>query len=158
MSITIREAVAGDGAILHGMVRELAVNHGHAEDFIARPSDYERFLADPRPVGGALIAFWADAPAGCAVWHRSFSTFRGCETLYLEDLSVLPEYRRRGAGQALLQAVARLAVVRGLPEVTWLMMSWNDGARRFYANAGASIEDGNCLCRLSGAALERLGT
>ena len=71
---------------------------------------------------------------------------------------MLPEYRRRGVARELLRAVARLALSRGVPAVTWLMMQWNDGARRLYAEAGAQIEDGNCLCRLSGAALERLGS
>ena len=140
------------------MVRELAVHHGHEPDFTARPEDYERFLADPAAINGALIAFIGAAPAGCAIWQRSYSTFKGRETLYLEDLSVLPEYRRRGVARELLRAVARLALSRGVPAVTWLMMQWNDGARRLYAEAGAQIEDGNCLCRLSGAALERLGS
>lgn len=157
MSISIRPARAGDGAILHAMVGELALNHGHEQDFTAEPEDYERFLADPHAINGALIALWRDEPAGCAVWQRSYSTFRGRETLYLEDLSVLPQFRRRGLGRELLKAVARLALSRNLDCVSWLMMSWNGDARRFYAAAGAGIEDGNCLCRLSGAALERLG-
>ena len=75
------------------MALELATNHGHGQDFTAVPEDFERFLADPSPVGGAFIAFWAGEPAGSAIWHRSFSTFRGRETLYLEDLSVLPGHR-----------------------------------------------------------------
>jgi len=140
------------------MVRELAHNHGHEQDFTARPEDYERFLADPQAINGALIALWQGEPAGCAIWHRSYSTFRGRETLYLEDLSVLPLFRRRGLGLELLKAVARLALSRNLAAVSWLMMSWNGEARRLYAAAGAEIEDGNCLCRLSGAALERLGS
>ena len=158
MSITVRTAAAGDGAILHAMVRELAISHGHEHDFTALPSDYERFLCDPAAVNGALIAFWEGEPAGCAIWQRSYSTFRGRETLYLEDLSVLSSFRRRGIGGQLLKAVARLARERNLPAITWLMMGWNDGARRLYAAAGAEIEDGNCLCRLSGEALERLGS
>ena len=158
MSVTVRPARAGDGAILHAIVRELAVHHGHAADFTARPEDYDRFLADPAAINGALIALVDGQPAGCAIWQRSYSTFKGRETLYLEDLSVLPEYRRRGVARELLKAVARLALSRGVPAITWLMMQWNDGARRLYAEAGAEIEDGNCLCRLSGAALERLGS
>ena len=158
MKIAVREAQAGDGAILHAMVRELAVSHGHEADFLARPEDYERFLSDPHAVNGALIASWEEVPAGCAIWQRSYSTFRGRETLYLEDLSVLPSFRRRGIGQALLKAVARLALSRNLPAVSWLMMSWNEDARRLYEAAGAEIEEGNCMCRLSGAALERLGS
>lgn len=158
MSISIRQARAGDGAILHAMVRELAVHHGHAADFTAAPEDYERFLSDPNAINGALIAFLGDDPAGCAIWQRSYSTFRGRETLYLEDVSVLPQFRRRGVARELLKAVARLALSRNLPAVTWLMMQWNDEARRLYAAVGAEIEDGNCLCRLSGTALERLGS
>lgn len=158
MSISVRPAAPGDGAILHAMVRELAVSHGHAQDFTATADDYERFLADPHAINGALIGCWQGQAAGCAIWQRSYSTFRGRETLYLEDLSVLPQFRGRGLGRELLRAVARLALSRNVPAVTWLLMSWNGEARRLYSAAGAEIEDGNCLCRLSGAALERLGS
>ena len=158
MSIAIRQAIAGDAAVLHAMVRELAINHGHEEDFTAVPQDYERFLSDADAINGAFIGFWNGQPAGCAIWQRSYSTFRGRETLYLEDLSVLPAFRGRGIGTALLREIARFAVSRKLAAVTWLMMSWNENARRVYTSAGAEIEDGNCLCRLSGAALERLAS
>ena len=158
MSTTLRPAKPGDGAILQTMVRELATHHGHGEEFRASPEDFERFLSDPQPVGGAIIALWEGEPAGCAIWHRSFSTFRGSETLYMEDISVLPAHRRKGIGRELLKAVARLALARKLPAVTWLMMGWNAEARRFYEEAGAEIEDGNCFCKLSGEALERLGS
>lgn len=158
MSLSIRQATAGDGAVLHAMVRELALNHGHEQDFTAQPEDYEGFLGDANAINGAFVAFWNGEPAGCAIWQRSYSTFRGRETLYLEDLSVLPAFRGRGVGTALLKTVARFAVDRRVPAVTWLMMAWNENARRIYGSVGAEIEDGNCLCRLSGAALERLAS
>ena len=156
MTISIRPAVAGDGPIVHAMVRELVIHHGYEDGFAARPEDYERFLADPHAVNGALIALWNGEPAGCATWQRSYSTFQGRETLYMEDLSVLPAFRGRGIGKALLQAVARLAVVRKAAAVSWLMMGWNTEARRLYENLGATIYDDNCFCKLSGDALERL--
>ncbi len=156
MSLTIRKAGPGDGAMLHTMLRELAEHH--EIPITAQPADYERFLADPHAVNGALIAFWSGAPAGCATWQRSYSTFRGRETIYMEDISVLPPFRRLGIGKALLRAVASMAVARGAGAVTWLMMGWNEEARRFYEGHGAEIEDGVCYCRLEGTALERLGS
>lgn len=156
MNISIREARPGDGAALHAMVEALAISHGHATHFTARPEDYETALFQPGAIIGALIAAGDEVPAGCAIWHRSFSTFRGRETIYLEDLSVLPQFRRNGVATALLKAVARLAVARGVPSVSWLLMAWNEGARALYTAAGAEIEDGTCYCRLHGEALERL--
>jgi len=158
MSITVRAAAPGDGASLHAMVRELAVHHGYAQNFTSVPEDFDRLLADPRGISGALIAEAEGVPAGCAIWHRGFSTFRGRETLYLEDLSVLPQFRKRGVGQALLKATARVALRRNAAYLHWLMMGWNEDARRFYAAAGAEIEGDNCFCTLKGAALERLAT
>ena len=158
MSIAIRSADAGDGVILHAMICELAVHHGYGDHFTACPEDYELFLRDPDASNGALIAAWNGEPAGCATWQRSYSTFQGRETLYMEDISVLPAFRKKGIGQALLRAVAQLAVARKVTTVSWLMMGWNADARRFYEAAGASIEDGNCFCRLSGEALMRIAS
>lgn len=156
MSLVIREAVPGDGAILHAMSRELASHHG--VPFSAGAEDFESFLASPQPVGGALIAEWEGAPAGSAVWHRSFSSFKGREMIYLEDIFVQPAFRSRGIGRELLRAVARLALARGAASVGWLMMDWNEEARAFYLAAGAEIEEKFCYCSLSGAALERFGS
>ena len=158
MSISIRPAVAGDGATLARMIRALAVHHGYEAYFSAQPEDYEKFLADPHAINGALIACWNGEPAGCATWQRSYSTFIGRETIYMEDISVLPEFRRKGIGSALLKAMARFALDRGSPRLHWLLMAWNNDARRLYAEAGAVIEDGNCHCILEGAALERLAS
>ncbi len=158
MTLDIRAAQPGDGVALHAMVIALAQSHGYGDHVVATPAGYEAALFRNEPIIGAFIATVDAVPAGCAIWHRSFSTFRGCETIYLEDLSVLPEFRRKGIAKALLKRIARLAVERGCPQVYWLMMGWNDGARQLYLEAGAEVEDGNCFCRLHGEALERLAT
>ncbi len=156
MMVAIRRAVPGDGAVLHAMVRELAISHGYETEFEATSADFDRMLSDPQRLAAALIADVSGKPAGCAIFHRSFSTFRGKETMYLEDVSVLPEFRRKGVASALIKAVAQEAVARGVPSISWLMMGWNDGARKLYEGLGAEVEDGNCFCRLHGEALERL--
>ena len=156
MSIEVRAARPGDGAAIHAMVEALAISHNELEHFVARPSDYEAALFAPGALVGGFLATVDNQPAGCAIWHRSFSTFRGKETLYLEDLSVLPAFRRRGIARALLKAVAQLAMARGVPVVIWEMMDWNEGARTLYQSVGAEIEPGFRKCRLYSEALERL--
>lgn len=156
MSVAVRAVQPGDGKAIHAMVEALAVSHGEQAHFVAAAADYETALFAPGTAIGGFIALVEGVPAGCAIWHRSFSTFRGKETLYLEDLSVLPAFRRRGIARELLKAMAQLAAERGASAISWLMMPWNEAARKLYSEAGAEIEEGVCLCRLHGPALERL--
>ncbi|MBL8790937.1 MAG: GNAT family N-acetyltransferase [Rhizobiales bacterium] len=154
--IAIRLARPGDGQALWQTTRALAESHDHLDAFVATPVDFEQALFSPSPLIGALVATWNGELAGTAIWQRSFSSFRGKETMYLEDLSVLPPFRKRGIGRALLREVAKVAVSRNIPGVAWLVMDWNDKARGLYEKIGAEIEPGHCFCRLHGDALKAL--
>jgi len=102
------------------------------------------------------VATWNGELAGTAIWQRSFSSFRGRETMYLEDLSVLPAFRKQGIGKALLREVAKVAVAGNVAGIAWLVMDWNDKARGLYEKIGAEIEPGHSFCRLHGEALKAL--
>ncbi len=106
--ITVRPMKPGEGPALLSMVRALAELHNLLHTVLATPEMYEAAMFSGQPIVGTLMAEYDGVLAGCAVWHRSFSTNRGAEVMYLEDLSVLPEFRRRGIARALLKAVARL--------------------------------------------------
>jgi len=155
MTIAIRPINPGEGSVLLKMVRALAESHGFLDKQTATAEDLERALFAPEPIVGCLLAFYAGNPAGCAFWHRSFATSRGREVIYLEDLSVLPEYRRKGVARALLKALAAEARRRRCPSIYWLMKSWNEGARALYAETGAEFEEGIVFCRLADEALIR---
>ncbi len=156
MDIEVRNAVPGDGAILAESTRALAMHQGLGDSFKAVAEDYETALFRDDPVIGALIALDHGVPAGTVVWHRSFSTNAGREVMYLEDISVLPAFRRRGVGKALMQAIARVAVARGYDAMFWMVATWNDGAKKLYAECGAELESEHNICRVSGAALRAL--
>ena len=52
---------------------------------------------------------------------------------------MLPEERGRGAGKALLRALARIAVRRGCGRMEWTVLDWNRPAIRFYRRLGARL-------------------
>jgi GNAT superfamily N-acetyltransferase len=156
MTIDIRPIRPGEGAVLLTMVRALAQSHGFLDKHTAKADDLERALFAPNPIVGCLLALLNGEPAGCAFWHRSFATSRGREVMYLEDLAVLPDYRRKGIARALLKGLAVEAKKRGFPSIYWLMMGWNDEARALYAQVGAECDEGMCDYRLADDALIRL--
>ncbi|MDE2446820.1 MAG: GNAT family N-acetyltransferase [Alphaproteobacteria bacterium] len=155
--IELRPVRRGEGHLILGPTREIAETHWGGKDAVkATAQDFEDALFCANPIVGAQMAFCEGVFAGSAFWHRSFSTNYGKEIMYLEDIAVMPDFRRKGVGEALLKSVAQVAVSRGYPKVFWLMMQWNSNARKLYERVGAEVEDGNCYCSLTGQALADL--
>jgi ribosomal protein S18 acetylase RimI-like enzyme len=98
----------------------------------------ERLLPGLKRVPGALVllARVGERPVGVAVCFTGFSTFRARPLFNIHDLAVLPNYRRRGVGARLLQAVKDEAARRGYCKVTLEVREDNRTARRLYERAG----------------------
>lgn len=154
--IVVRTAQVGDGHLLMESTRELGASHGWGEDMTSHASDFERDLFCNNPIIGAALAFSDEKFAGSALWHRSYATSRGQEVMYLEDLVVLPKFRRQGVADALLKQVAKIAVNKGYKKIFWLVREWNTGAQKLYQKIGAELETGNCYCSLHDQALLEL--
>jgi GNAT superfamily N-acetyltransferase len=111
-----------------------------------------------RPRFEAWLAFWADVPkpVGYAVLLETYSTFRASPTLYLEDLFVLPPYRRRGIGSALLRHCIQTAHERGCERMEWTCLDWNKKAQAVYERIGARHLSDWYLYRLTRDGMEKL--
>jgi len=113
-------------------------------------------LFGPHPAVEALLACLGTEVAGYALFFHNFSSWRGRRGLYLEDLFVHPEMRRRGIGRVLLRAVARIAVERNCARLEWLVLDWNRPAIDFLRSRGATqLEDWSTF-RIDGPALRAL--
>lgn len=94
---------------------------------------------------------------GFALFFHNFSTFLGRAGIYLEDLFVMPEYRGRGYGKALLRKLAQIALERGCGRLEWWCLDWNKSSIDFYLSAGAEPMDEWTVYRLAGESLESFG-
>jgi GNAT superfamily N-acetyltransferase len=88
------------------------------------------------PTTLVLLAFANDTPVGLAVCFRGLSTFRALPLLNIHDLAVLPPYRGKGIGRALLQAAEELARLQGCCRLTLEVLESNAGARALYRRFG----------------------
>lgn len=155
-NLRLRPAAPGDVELLLAMIRELADYEQLSSEAVADPEVVGSHLFGPTPRAEALVAEWAGAAAGFALYFHSFSTFLGRPGLYLEDLFVRPAYRRRGIARALLGRLARIAMARGCGRMEWSVLDWNAPAIAFYRQLGARPMDGWTVYRLTGAALNNL--
>ena len=74
---------------------------------------------------------------GYAFIFETYSSFLALPTLYLEDLFVLPEFRKMKAGYALFSAMVAEALRRGCGRMEWTVLDWNQLAKDFYKRLGA---------------------
>ena len=102
----------------------------------------------------ALICSVDGVDAGFAVYFFNYSTWQGRKGLYLEDLYVTPAHRGAGAGKALLQHLARIAVAEDCGRFEWSVLDWNEPALEFYASLGAAPLPEWVRHRMAGKALE----
>jgi GNAT superfamily N-acetyltransferase len=157
LSIRIRPAAAGDAALIVELIKELALYEKLEDEVVATAADIVRDLFGPSPRVFCDIAEADGAPVGFALWFYTYSTFLGRHGIWLEDLFVRPEARGRGAGKALLAALARRCVEQGLGRLEWSVLDWNTPSIDFYRSQGAALLDEWKHCRLEGDGLQRLG-
>jgi GNAT superfamily N-acetyltransferase len=155
--IRIRLARPDDAPLLLALIRGLAEYEKLSDQVTATAEDLRDTLFGARPAAEALIAELDGAPAGFALFFSNYSTFLAKPGIYLEDLFVKPEMRRRGVGRALFTHVARLAVERNCGRFEWSVLDWNEPAIAFYGSLGAVPLSDWTVFRLTGEALRRLG-
>lgn len=156
MGTVIRSATAADVAQILTFVRALAAFERAPDAVVATEEGLLRDGFGPKPYYSCLIADHDGQPAGFALFFYNYSTWMGRPGIYVEDLFVLPEFRGRGVGKALLQRVAAIALEKGCQRLQWEVLDWNTPAIDFYRAMGAEFLDEWRNVRLGGEAIERL--
>jgi len=106
----------------------------------------------PKPKFRALIAEWDGQPAGYALFFEFYSSFQGRAGLFLEDIFVRPQYRKRGIGSELLAHVARIAWEEDYFCLRWEVLDWNSTAIDFYRKLGAEfLDEWKAVCLIGDA-------
>ena len=152
----LRFATPGDTAAIFGLIRSLAEYERLAHEVTGSVEMLQGALFGDRPVAEVLLAEVDGEAAGFALFFATFSTFAGKPGIYLEDLFVLPRYRRRGIAKALLSKLAQLVLERQGARLEWAVLDWNRPAIEFYQRIGAEQMTHRCLCRVTGERLVAL--
>ena len=153
--MTFRFAAAEDCSLILDFIRQLASYEKMADQVVADEALLREWIFD-RGKAEVLFVMEGDREVGFALFFHNFSTFLGRAGLYLEDLFVLPEYRGRGYGKALLRKLGAIAVERGCGRLEWSCLDWNQPSIDFYRSLGAVPMEAWTTYRVSGETLQAL--
>ncbi len=140
-TMDIRPATTEDGPAFVALVQALAefedlepptaeakqrlIDHAFAD-----PPRYELWIAE---LDASIVAY--------AAFFETYSTFLAQPSLYLEDLFVHPDARRKGVASAIMAKLEQVARERGCGRFEWSVLDWNKNAQDFYKGLGATIHD-----------------
>ncbi len=157
-NVSLRRAGRADAEAVIGLIVALAeFENLPPPDAEARARLIEHgFGGDPKFEVMLAEVAGAPAPVGYALLLQTYSTFLAQPSLYLEDVFVLPEYRKRGIGKALLRECVRAAHEGGYGRLEWTCLDWNTNAQAMYEGMGARRMREWYLYRMTRDAMARL--
>lgn len=153
---TLRLATPTDVEAIFQLILALADYEQLSHQVTGSAEQLRSHLFGARPYASALVAEVEQQIIGFALYLYNYSTFLTKPGIYLEDLFVLPDYRRMGIGTALLQALAQQAIKEGCGRLEWSVLDWNAPAIAFYKRMGADVLPDWRICRVTGKSLESL--
>jgi GNAT superfamily N-acetyltransferase len=154
----IRPARPSDVSTITDLIRQLARFERLEHEVALTEDDLAQHLFGAHRYAEVLLAEDAGAVVGFALFFHNYSTFLGRPGVYLEDLFVVPDHRRKGWGRALLVAVARIALQRGCGRFEWSVLDWNEHAIAFYRSLGATVMSEWRILRVTGDGLIKLAS
>lgn len=158
MGVTIRFAGPGDAETLFRFIVELAEYEREPDAVEVTAADLRAQLSAATPPFECLLAEQDGAACGFALFFHTYSTWRGRQGIYLEDLYVPEVSRGAGVGAALLATLAGLAQDRDCARVEWAVLNWNTPAIGFYERIGARPQADWQVYRLTDGALATLAS
>ncbi|MBM4208134.1 MAG: GNAT family N-acetyltransferase [Gammaproteobacteria bacterium] len=151
--IGLRAAKPEDCEQLFALIKALAEYEKLSHVVSGSPAELQEHLFGTTRFAEVVLAEVNGQVVAFALFFHNYSTFLTKPGIYLEDIFVLPEYRSKGIGKALLTKVAHIAVERNCGRFEWSVLDWNESAIGFYRQMGADLLPEWRICRVTGEAL-----
>lgn len=156
--LILRPAELGDVQTIFDLIAALAEYEKLSHAVVGSTDALSEHLFGSKPYVEVVLAEYGEKAVGFALFFHNYSTVLTKPGIYLEDLFVLPEFRRLGIGKAIFSYLAQLVVSGECGSLEWSVLDWNEPAIAFYRRMGASIQDDGRICRITGESLTQLAT
>lgn len=134
--LSFRNAEKNDISLVLHFIKELASYEKMLDEVIASEEILNHWIFEEKKAE-VFFVLENSKEIGFALFFHNFSTFVGRAGLYVEDVYIMPEYRKKGYGKAVFKKLAQIAVERGCGRMEWSCLNWNKPSIDFYTHLGA---------------------
>ena len=139
MNVIIRKGKKEDLAQVLALIKELA-HYEHAPDAVTNTvEDMENDGFGSRPVYELIVAEHVGNIVGIAIFFIKYSTWKG-KGIYLDDIIVTQNFRGKGIGKKLFEAVIKFSKDYSAKGLWWQVLEWNEPAINFYNKYNAELD------------------
>ena len=138
--IAVRPARPDDAELIAQMARALSVADGGRSSRFTAESVRRDGFGEHAAFSTMVVEFDGEV-VGYAVYYAGYDTDSATRGIYLADLYVDENRRRRGLGRALLSGLAAEARSEGAHWMFWSVLKRNRAARRFYKKVAPELKD-----------------
>jgi GNAT superfamily N-acetyltransferase len=140
MNITLRKASREDVPAMLALVKELANYEKATDEVEVTEKEMVEDGFGKNPAFSAFVAEYEGKVIGVALYYTKYSTWKG-RCIYLDDIIVTENYRRKGIGAKLFEMVIEECRNMGARKLDWQVLHWNESAISFYKKYNAFFND-----------------
>lgn len=153
--LTFRYATKDDVGLILKFIKGIAEYEKMLDEVETTEDLLQEYLFE-KQCAEVIFAVVDNIEVGFALFFHNFSTFVGKSGLYLEDIFVWPEYRKKGYGKAIFKQLVKIASERDCGRMEWVCLNWNQPSIDFYLSLNAKPLDEWTTYRLDKEALQAL--
>lgn len=141
-SITFRAAIENDTNDIYSAMQAMAVEQKEDHRFSLTREKLFEALFSPNAFAEVILARKEDKFAGLVLFsptNRNFDLFEG-PGLYIHEIYVPTEYRRKGIGSKLMATLQKIAEERKCCRIDWVKFKKNSIGAHFYRSIEGAQE------------------
>jgi GNAT superfamily N-acetyltransferase len=146
--VNIRIGEKGDLPDLLLLVKELAIYENAENEVETTLESMEADAFGGQKLFNFLVAEVENEILATAVYFYTYSTWKG-KTLYLEDIVVNQQHRRKGIGTLLFNHLLFIAKNESVKRMSWQVLNWNEPAIEFYKKIDTIFDSEWINCKLT---------
>lgn len=123
--ITVRKIKESDIALLADFMRQLNKYEGLGDKCIISEEAYRKMIFEEKCLFGLIAEMGGKAVGAALYYFYRISSLAGKKVLYLEELFVSPEERKKGVGKAVFDEIKKAAKEEKALRIEWKCLSDN---------------------------------